>query len=143
MKHLLFIALFFFIHSIVFAQTTNERLEINWPIKDRWKLYADNKDSLNHILEYAPQNATLMLWDTIIYVQAIKNIVAPNLDHVISSYSKGALKVCPQATFTVLEKDETSKNFWVIYKVEAPNYPNDPIPESQLCFIVQGDNTFF
>ncbi|MEO8771213.1 MAG: hypothetical protein ABI402_14055 [Ferruginibacter sp.] len=143
MKHLVFIAVFFFIHSIAFSQTTNERLEINWPVRDRWKLLADNKDTTSHILEYAPPNATATVWDTIIYVQTIKDIVTPNLDLILKSYTKGALKESPKAKFTVLERDDSTKNFWVIFKVETTDFPDDPIPESQLWYIIQGDNTFF
>lgn len=143
MKNALLIALSFFSFDTICAQVTSERLEINWPVKDRWKLLADNKDSMSHILEYAPQEATLTKWDTIIYVQTIKNIVAPSLDLVLSSYSKAALKESSKAIFTVIDKDESTKNFWVIYKVETADFPNDPVPESQLWYIVQGNETLF
>ena len=43
----------------------------------------------------------------------------------------------------IIEKDSTSKNFWAIFKVENPSFPNDPLPESQLWYVIHGDSTLY
>jgi hypothetical protein len=43
----------------------------------------------------------------------------------------------------VIEKNDTAKNVWVLFKVETASFPNDPVPESQLYYAIQGDKTLY
>jgi hypothetical protein len=53
------------------------------------------------------------------------------------------LQESPLAKFAVVEKDSSANNFWVIFKVDNPSFPNDPLPESQLWYVIQGESALF
>jgi hypothetical protein len=42
-----------------------------------------------------------------------------------------------------VESNDITKNIWVLFKVETPGFPNDPKPESQLFYAVQGEVTLY
>jgi hypothetical protein len=49
----------------------------------------------------------------------------------------------PQATVAIVEKNENTKNHWIIFKIEAPRFNNDRNPESQLYYVVQGESSLY
>ena len=43
----------------------------------------------------------------------------------------------------MIEKDDKAKNPWILFKIEAPNFTNDKNPESQLYYIIQGEQSLY
>ncbi|GEO11117.1 hypothetical protein SAE01_36130 [Segetibacter aerophilus] len=115
-----------------------------WPEEFKWKLALNQEDSFSHTITLIPENESLTKWTVLGQMMAIKNnFKANNIDQVVSTFTQASLQESPKAKYLVLEKDETTKNFWAIFKVETPNYPNDPIPESQLWYAIQGNSTLY
>jgi hypothetical protein len=143
MKLLSAFVLLFCFSAASYAQEKTENLKITWPEEYKWRIASSTEDSLSHILEIIPGDESLKKWSILGYMQSVKRVVVPNLDIIINAYSKGALKDSPKGKFTVLEKDAGVKHFWILYKLETPNFPDDPTPESQLWYIIQGDKAMY
>jgi len=114
-----------------------------WPEEYKWKIISDTEDSLTHTVQFLPGNETLQKWSIMGMTMNLKTQTASNLNEILDPFLESALQESPKGKYYIIEKDTSSKNFWVIYKVESPEFPNDPLPESQLWYIIQGNETIF
>ena len=73
----------------------------------------------------------------------LKKYKDPNLETALNIFLNGHKEESPKAKITILERNDTVKHFWALYKVETSNFPNDPIPESQITYLIQGDTSLF
>ncbi len=142
MKYLLVLILIF-LQSISFGQTKIESLNIDWP--NDWKIIVKSEDSTNRqsITQLISIEEDIKKWSTIGNVMVLKNYKGPNLETVLNIFLNGHKKESSKAKITILEKNDTAKHFWVLYKVETSDFPNDPIPESQITYLIQGDTSLF
>ena len=74
-------------------------------------------------------------------MSSFKNTIVPDVDIIIKIYEEATLKESPLAKLTILEKSKEGEGIWVLFKVETPSFPNDPKPESQLWYVIQGEKT--
>ena len=74
---------------------------------------------------------------------SLKNTKITKTEQVVEMYRQSSLKESPKAKLTVLESNDTTNNIWVLFKIETPSFPNDPKPESQLYYAIQGEATLY
>lgn len=130
--------------TISFGQAREENLQIIWPSEFKWKIVSNQEDSLLVSTLLVPEKESLQRWSILGWMSAMKNnFKASNIDEALEIYKQASLRESPKAKYNLLEKDGRAKNFWAIFKVENPDFPNDPIPESQLWYIFQGNSTLY
>ncbi|MDX2302972.1 MAG: hypothetical protein NW226_09230 [Microscillaceae bacterium] len=95
------------------------------------------------MIEIVPGNETLDKWTMLGTMFSYKNVRITKTDQVVEIYRQASAKESPNATLTVLESNDKVKNIWVLFKVETSSFPNDPKPESQLYYAIQGDATLY
>jgi len=129
--------------TLLFSQQKQESLKINWPEEYKWKTITDQEKEQIHFIEVIPGNETGKKWTLLGTMTSIKGIHYTVTSKITDLYKKSSLAESPDAKLTLLEKDDTAKNIWIIFKVETPRFPDDPVPESQLYYAIQGEETLY
>lgn len=145
MKRLICTTLLITFTSICFGQnaTKAENLKIVWAEEYKWKIGSNQEDKTMHFLEIIPGNETIDKWTMLGTMMSLKNVKISKTDQVVEMFRQSSLKESPKAKLTVLESNDTTKNIWVLFKVETPSFPNDTKPESQLYYAIQGEATLY
>lgn len=127
------------------GQSLAEKLITIFPAEYSWKTVAHKVDSATHyeFMEMVPKEESLEKWTIIISTTVVRDLLTPNINEVIKIFSDAAIQESSKAIVTVLEKDDKSKNFWALYKVETSDFPRDSMPESQLTYVVQRKTSLF
>lgn len=120
-----------------------ETLKILWPEEYKWKVGSNQEDESVHMLELIPGNETVEKWTIIGTMTAIKGVKDLPMDKAMALMYDQAKLGSAEAKLTLIEKDVTSKHPWIIFKIEAPHFTNDPTPESQLYYMIQGDVSLY
>jgi len=141
MKQYIFLITFILFTISVFSQTEN--LKILWPEEYKWKICLNQEDETTHSIEIIPENEDIKSWKILGAMTIVKNTTNTSTDQVIKSMIESSLEESPIAKLTVLEKNDSSKNSWIIFKIETSSFPNDPKPESQLFYVIQGEQSLF
>jgi len=142
MKRLLFIVALTTTVLSSFGQK-QESLKIIWAEEYKWKLASNQEDASTQMLEIVPGNETIDNWTMLGTMLSYKNAKISKTDQVVEIYRQASAKESPKAKLTVLESNDTAKNIWVLFKIETPSFPNDPKPESQLYYAIQGEATLY
>lgn len=143
MKRLLFLISLITLTIGTFGQTKIENLKILWPEEYKWKIGTNQEDKTQHMMELIPGDESIDKWTiigTMISLKGLKNVpmdVAMNI--MFDQAKQNAIK----PTLTLVEKNDTTKNAWIIFKIEAPRFKNDKNPESQLYYIIQGQSSLY
>ena len=145
MKRLIFLTAFITLTYASFGQTQNkqENLKIVWCEEYKWKVTSNQEDKSTHFLEIIPGKDKIDKWTMLGTMMSLKNTNISKTDQVIEMYRQSSLKESPKAKLTILESNDTTKNIWVLFKIETPSFPNDPKPESQLFYAIQGEATLY
>ena len=145
MKRLFFTTLLITLTSISFGQTPTkgENLKIVWAQEYKWKIGSNQEDKTMQFLEIVPGKETIDKWTMLGTMMSLKNVKISKTDQVVQMYRESSLKESPKAKLTVIESNDTTKNIWVLFKVETSSFPNDPKPESQLYYSIQGEATLY
>jgi hypothetical protein len=138
------LTLFTFLFSLtVFSQGKIENLKIDWPEEYEWVIGTNQENESMHMIELIPKSQTLQDWKIIGTMISIKGITNLPMDVYIQLMHTQMKERAPKAKLTVLEKDETGKNHWALFTLESPRFNNDPKPESQLYYVIQGDSSLY
>ena len=140
MKKLVFLCLVLF-SGIFFGQERRQNLKILWPEEYQWKIISNNENNTEHTIELIPGKEEPDKWTMLGMMSSFKNTIVPNVEIIIKIYEEATLKESPLAKLTILEKSKEGDGIWVLFKVESPSFPNDPKPESQLWYVIQGEKT--
>jgi len=145
MKRFTFLTIFITltIASIGQTQTKEENLKIVWCEEYKWKITSNQEDKTTHLLEIIPGKDKIEKWTMLGMMMSLKNTKITKTEQVVEMYRQSSLKESPKAKLTVLESNDTTKNIWVLFKIETPSFPNDPKPESQLYYAIQGEATLY
>lgn len=143
MKRLIFLTVFIALTSASFGQTKNENLKVVWCEEYKWKIASSQENKTKHLLEIIPGNEKIESWTMLGTMLSLKNIKIFSTNQIVEMYRESSLKESHKAKLTVLESNDTTKNIWVLFKVETPSFPNDPKPESQLYYAKQGEATLY
>jgi hypothetical protein len=141
MKQFILLTTFILFTISTFSQTEN--LKILWPEEYKWKIRTNQEDETSHFIEVIPEKEEINSWTILGAMNTVKNTTKTTTDQVIKSMTESSLSESPKAKLTVLEKNDSTKNNWIIFKIETPSFPNDPIPESQLFYVIQGKQSLF
>jgi len=145
MKRFTFLTIFITltIASIGQTQTKEENLKIVWCEEYKWKITSNQEDKTTHLLEIIPGKDKIEKWTMLGMMMSLKNTKITKTEQVVEMYRQSSLKESPKAKLTVLESNDTTNNIWVLFKIETPSFPNDPKPESQLYYAIQGEATLY
>jgi hypothetical protein len=144
MKKMIISTALLFSLFITHAQKRQESLRIFWPTEYNWKVLGPFEDSATRSMQLIPAGDSVQHWSIMGFMSRMKNnFMAKGFNQLIKSHTDAALQESPLAKLTIIEKDSSASNFWIIFKVENPSFPNDPIPESQLYYLIQGESTLY
>lgn len=124
-------------------QTKEENLKVVWPEAYKWKIGSNQEDNTTHFLEIVPGRESVNKWTLLGTMISLKNTRIASTGQVVEMYTAQSQKESPRAKLTVIEKNDTAKNVWVLFKVETASFPKDPVPESQLYYAIQGEKTLY
>ncbi len=126
-----------------FGQEKIENLKIIWPEEYEWKIGSNQEDGSVHMIELIPGNEKIDKWTIMGTMMSIKGAKNVPMDYVMNAMFDQAKLNAPNATVTLIEKNENTKNQWTIFKIEAPRFNNDKNPESQLYYVIQGESSLY
>ena len=145
MKRPIFLIALIALTIISFGQTVTkeENLKIVWCEEYKWKIASNQEDKSTHFVEIIPGKDKLEKWTMIGTMMSLKNTKIAKTEQVVEMFRQSSLKESPKAKLTLLESNDTTKNIWVLFKIEIPSFPDDPKPESQLYYAIQGEATLY
>jgi len=122
-----------------FAQDAKENLKINWPEEYHWQTGSDQGNSSMHMTEMVPGNETIDRWTILATTITVKATQHVPVDTAMNRLYRQTKANSEKARVTMIEKNDTAKHPYIIFKIEAPNFTDSPQPESQLYYIIEGD----
>jgi len=129
--------------TLAFCQDKREGLKITWPETYTWKVGSDQENDSQHLVEMVPAEQTVDNWTIMVTMQTLKGMVNVPVATIPEALMSQAQKTAPEAKLTIFEKDEKAKTPWILFKIESPSFTNDPQPESQLYYVIQGQTSLF
>jgi hypothetical protein len=120
-----------------------EYLKIVWAEEYQWKVLSNQENDATHMLELIPGGESAENWTMLGTMISYKNTRIAQADQLIAIYGEVAKGQSASAVVTELERHAVGERLWVLFKVETPSFPNDPRPESQLYYAVQGEVTLY
>jgi hypothetical protein len=131
-----------FVSSHSFGQK-RETLKIVWPEEYKWKVGSNQETETVHMMELIPGNETVESWTIIGTMMSYKGAQGFPVEKAMNLMFEQASKNASDAKLTVVEKDEAAKHPWILFKIESPKFNDDPNPESQLYYIIQGSSSLY
>ena len=131
------------ISTVSFCQDKTEGLKISYPDSHTWKVGSDQENDSQHLVELVPAEQSIDNWTIMVTMQTLKGTVNVPVASVPAAMMGQAQKTAPDAKLTIFEKDEKAKTPWILFKIESPSFINDPQPESQLYYVIQGQTALF
>jgi len=138
---LLAIALFAAVNSSI-AQTKNETLRLFLPTAYQWKMASDQERGNARMMELIPGNETLNNWSIIVTTVSMKGVKGMSLTTIMNTiYSKTKVNA-PQSKLVMIERKDIGTNLWIIFRI-SPGFGKSQNPESQLYFVIQGNQNLY
>jgi hypothetical protein len=116
---------------------------LDWPDSENWKIGDNQENAQQHVIDLIHSNETIDKWTELGNMTSIYNVKGVPMDQAMNLMFEQSKTIAPKAKLTFIEKDESAKYPWIIFTIEAPGFNNDKIPESQLWYIVQGDQALY
>ena len=120
-----------------------ENLKIVWPEEYKWKVGSNQENGNIHMVELIPGNETLEKWTILGTMMSLKGAKRISMDKVMKLMYEQAKQNATTAALTLIERDDSSKNPWIIFKIECAALNTDRHPESQLYYIIQGQSSLY
>lgn len=95
----------------------------------------NSEDSSKSCTQYMPESDDTVNFTMVCTFDVRKNVIINDMELVIKSLTDAAIQESSKAKVTVVEKNKSGNNFWIIMKTETTDFPNDPKPESDLYYI--------
>lgn len=141
LRNTLILALSLLLNIYAFSQV--EVLGIHWPEEYQWKVAEQAEDETQEIMILVPGNESMENWTIQGTMISMKGTRMDNLDVfydlVVEQIKAEAIK--PKVT--IVEKNYSVKNPYILFKLEAKSFKSDPNPESTLFYLIQGDTSLF
>lgn len=139
-KQLSFIAaLLVSISTFCYGQNKVENLGINWPDEYNWQVGSNQENDKMHMIELVPGNETVEKWTIIGTMISIKGVKGVPMDKMMQITYDQSKEKAPKAKLTLVEKGDK----WILFKIESPSFKGDKTPESQLFYIIQGEQSLY
>jgi len=126
-----------------FGQATKENLKITWPEEYQWKIGSEQEDGQQHMIELIPGKETINKWTIIGTMLSVKGATNVSLDMAMNIMYEQAIQNANTPTLTMVERNDTAKHPWILFKIEAASFKNDNNPESQLYYIIVGESSLY
>jgi hypothetical protein len=133
----------FVLPQFILGQNIQERLQIDWPQEYEWKLITNQHSDSAQVLQVIPQKEDVTKWTIMGQVAANKGLSVDKMEDAMNEFIKSARVESPKAKLTRLEGNNSTDNPWILFKIEAESFMNDPKPESQLYYLVQSGSYFY
>jgi hypothetical protein len=140
MKRILSLISFLFFFSIVKGQRSSEELTTDWPIEYKWKVVGRQNGNGQSSITIIPGKETPAKATIIGVMTAFQGATTDNTDEMVAIFRKA---LDSGSSLTILEKNDSAKPRWVIFKIETPKTDKYPEPESDLYYCVQGEYALF
>ena len=142
-KKLVFSLALILISKLVFSQARTESLKINWPDEYKFKIGSDQDRKDVHLIELIPANQSIDDWKLIGSTLIYKGVTPMPIDTVPNVMFKEAQRTAFNGKLTIIEKQNQIKTPWIIFKIESSGFSTNPISESQLYYVIQGENSLY
>jgi hypothetical protein len=94
-------------------------------------------------MEYIPKKEDINQWSIIgttnIYIGKARISIEAPMKITFSRAQQNAI----HPTLTLIDKNAEGDHPWILFKIEAEGFKNDPQPESQLYYVIEGENDLF
>jgi tetratricopeptide (TPR) repeat protein len=121
-----------------------ESFSLNWPENENWIIGNSQEDDQIKITELIHANESIDNWTELGYMSSIKRARVLSAEKAMSLFYDQAKTEAPEARLTLLEQSDSTAQFpWIIFTIEAPGFISDPTPESQLWYVVLGDQALY
>ena len=120
-----------------------ESLMLDWPDSEHWKVGDDQENQQQRVVDLIHEGETVEKWTELGNMMSIKGITGVPVEQAMKMMFEQAQKEAPKAKLTFIEKDEHADCPWIIFAIESPAFANDPTPESQLWYIIQGHQALY
>ncbi|WP_051313281.1 tetratricopeptide repeat protein [Sporocytophaga myxococcoides] len=121
-----------------------ESFILNWPEDEHWVTGNSQEDDQVKITELIHANESMDKWTEMGYMSSIKSARVLSVEKAMSIFYDQAKTEAPKAKLTLIEQsDSTAQYPWIIFTIEAPEFINDHNPESQLWYVVLGNQSLY
>jgi len=120
-----------------------ESLLLDWPSKDKWKVVNNQENEGVSIVELVHEGETLEKWNEKGTMMSFKGIINTPVDAAMNSMYGSAQEDAINPKLIFIEKNDTAKRPWIIFKIESAKNKKDNHPESELWFVIQGRDALF
>lgn len=93
--------------------------------------------------EYLPKKESIDSWTILGTTMIYKGKAGVPIEAPMNIMFNGAKKNAINPTLTVIDKKVDGDNPWILFKIEAEGFTNDKTPESQLYYIIEGENDLY
>lgn len=135
------IVLFAAVNSIS-AQTNNETLRLFLPTEYKWKIASDQESGNARMMELIPGNETLNNWSIIVTTVSMKGVKNMPLTTIMNTIYNKTKVNAPQSKLVMIERKDIGPNPWIIFRI-SPGFGKSRNPESQLYFVIQGNQNLY
>lgn len=115
-----------------------ETLKIAVPALSAWKVAFEGEDAVSYVKQLLPAKETSDNWQTMIYQTFVKGVKVEKIHQAVETFVAASKKETSLTKTTIIQEVEGPGQKWALFKAETPYYPNDPHPESQLYYLLQG-----
>jgi hypothetical protein len=129
--------------TVSLAQKKFESLKITWPEEYKWKTLASHDDKKTGLVEMIPAADKPDNWTIFATMMSFKDIKIVSTKKIVQTYKESSRKESPRTSLTVLESNDSAAHKFVMFKIETESFPEDPRPESQLYYAIQGESTLY
>jgi hypothetical protein len=125
-----------------FSQS-GESLMIEWPKEGKWKVGSSQENEKMHMLEIIHEDESLENWTEMGTMMSLKAVRIDDIEKVMTLMYQQSKQNAPDAKLTFIEKKDDAKYPWILFSIEAPAFKNNPKPESQIWYCIQGEKTLY
>jgi hypothetical protein len=141
MKQNLTIALVIFGFNSLFAQDFSiGKLIIPWPKEFNWIISTQKEEDME-TMQLVSNADNPKSW--IMGVMTVAKGIDPSMNGAMQESYRSSMIEAPKSVLKYIESDTLSKIKWIIFTIESPRFLNDPIPESQLYYLVKFNKNLY
>ncbi|MES2453931.1 MAG: hypothetical protein V4594_00240 [Bacteroidota bacterium] len=120
-----------------------ENLKIAWPGEYKWKIGSEQKSGNTRMVELIPGNESINKWTIIATMVSMMGTTSVSVEKAMNATYSRTLSNAPKAKLKIIEKGIKSGAPWILFRVESPYFNNSKTPESQLYYIIQGNQALY
>lgn len=120
----------------------DETVVLALPEKD-WKVGDDQQNATVRVVDYVHKNETVDKWTELVNSTTMKGVTGLGMDKAMNLMYEQAKQGSPKAKLTFIDKNEKTEFPWILFEIDNPASKEMKNPESQLWYIVQGNQSLY